>query len=181
MEIVQFVPRTEPCLKVYRRGQLVWQGGKRIWQAWKLQFIDLDDDRYCEFVLGVYRATRFYPANNSLYVLGWNGRYAYRKWMGSRMAGWLHDFALARFRPDQPVRLATLERDSAGQPRVRVYRWSGFGFVVCWQSQPLPATGRLQPMSHQVLLTIGRRRYRLYQPSERMEFALQEVKHAKAI
>jgi hypothetical protein len=173
-ETVQFLPRSEPCLRVFRRGRLVWQGGKRIWHAWKLQLIDLDEDRLCEFVVGVHKGTRFYPPQRSIHVLGWNGRYAYRKWMGSRLAGALYDFALCRFTGHTPVRLVTVERDREGRPRLRVYRWSGFGFVVLWQSEPLPDTGTLSPHHRTVSLRLAAKRYRLTSPPHKEQFSLKE-------
>lgn len=174
LETVRFLPRGEPCLQVFRYNRLIWQGGRRVWNAWKLQIIDVDSDRLLEFVIGVHKGTRYYPPQNSIYVLGWNGRYAYRKWMGSRLAGALHDFVLFRFAKKEPTRLITVERDRKGQPRVRVYRWCGFGFVVLWQSEPLPEAGNLAVYHDAVRLTIRTRRYRLYHTPHKEQFHLKE-------
>lgn len=183
VETVQFTPRGATFLKVYRAGWLLWQWGKADWQAWKAQVIDLDDDGYAEFVVGVSRSTRWYPdRQNTIHIYGWTGQYGYAKWLGSRLGSPLMDFALARLRPEQPIRLATLERNRQNQPFVRVYRWSGFGFVALWQSEPVAEPARLE-LRNDALYLVSRQRIRaLRQPDARSNFTLEEAqRYAPAI
>lgn len=175
VETVRFTPRGEPFLQVYRANRLLWQWGKAKWRAWKLQLIDLDSDGLMEFVVGVNRGTRWYPERqNTIHILGWTGRYGYAKWLGSRMGSPLDDFALARFQPQQPIRLATLERNAQQQPFVRVYRWSGFGFTAIWQSAPVAEPARLELREGVVYLSSRQRVYRLRQPHSQLQFAFEE-------
>ncbi len=176
IETVQFTPRGEPFLRVYRAGRLLWQWGKAHWQAWKAQVIDLDEDGYAEFVVGVNRRTRWYPdPQNTIHIYGWTGQYGYAKWLGSRLGSPLKDFALARLHPSQPIRLATLERNRQNQPFVRVYRWSGFGFVALWQSEPVGEPARLE-LRNDTLYLVSRQCIRaLFQPDARLNFTLEEV------
>lgn len=178
VEVVHFTPRGEPYLRVYRNQRLLWQWGKAASGAWKLQLIDLDEDGFTEFAVGVNRSTRWYPdRQNTLHLLGWTGRYGYAKWLGSRLGSPLDDFTLTRFHAGQPVRLATLERDRQNRQFVRVYRWSGFGFTTLWQSAPLPEPMRMTLRGQTLYLVSRRHTLALRQPTPELTFTLEEEPH----
>ncbi|BCW97159.1 MAG: hypothetical protein KatS3mg018_2641 [Fimbriimonadales bacterium] len=178
LETVRFTPHAEPFLQVFRGGRRLWQWGPAWLRAWKLQIADIDEDGFAEFVVGVNRSTRWYrDRQNTIHILGWTGAYGYAKWLGSRLGSPLDDFALARLRPEQPLRLITLERTRARQPFVRVYRWSGFGFTALWQSKPLPAPARLHLNGDTVVVVAHAHTYILRQPHEKVHFTL-EAHHA---
>ncbi|MCX7992404.1 MAG: hypothetical protein N2651_01915 [Fimbriimonadales bacterium] len=183
VETVQFMPRGEPFLSVYRAGRRLWQWGKARDRAWKLQLVDIDEDGYAEFVVGVNRSTRWYPdRQNTIHILGWTGQYGYAKWLGSRLGSPLIDFALTRLHPRQPIRLATLERNRQNQPFVRVYRWSGFGFTALWQSEPVEEPAQFELQRDGVYLISRQRTYALRQPHAKLHFVLEEEpRHARTI
>jgi hypothetical protein len=180
IETVRFTPRGEPFLQVFREGRRLWQWGPAAFRAWKLQIVDIDDDGYAEFVVGVNRSTRWYrDRQNTIHILGWTGAYGYAKWLGSRLSSPLHDFVLARLYPRQPLRLITIESRRPEQPFVRVYRWSGFGFTAVWESAPLQAPARLHLRGETVVVNAAQRAYILRQPHEKLRFTL-EADHANA-
>jgi hypothetical protein len=124
----------ELALSVRRNGKTLWQGVTARWQPWKLMVADVDGDGMSEIVVGVYKATRFFPRpHNCLFIYGWDGRRAYPKWLGSSLSKPFTDFAFADFNGDGQDELIALETRLDGLRSVAVYSWNGFGFTLDWQ------------------------------------------------
>ncbi|MCS7264163.1 MAG: hypothetical protein NZ805_04955 [Armatimonadetes bacterium] len=149
-ERVIFRPKVKGAISVFRSERKVWQGVPNRWQAWKLIIADVDGDDRKDFLVGVNIKTRYFPyRHKSVFVLGWNGKFAYARWLGSHMSKPLVDFVAASLDEHQGDELVTLETTRDGRKCLVVYRWIGFGFTVIWQSQPF-ARARLFSKGRQV-------------------------------
>jgi len=158
-ERVVFRAKVDGAISVFCRGRKIWQGVPKRWQAWKLVIADVDGDGKKEFLVGVNIKTRYFPQRHkSVFVLGWNGKFAYARWLGSHLSKPLVDFAAASLDEHQGDELVTLEVTRDGCHCLVIYRWIGFGFTVIWQSQPF-ARARLLSQGSQVgiKLTNGQR------------------------
>lgn len=137
-ERIVFSPRSERVLKVFRGEEEVWSGLPDRWEAWKLVVADMDGDRVKELLVGVKVSTRFFPRRHkSVFVLGWNGRFAYARWLCSHLSKPLIDFLAFDVDGDFKDELITLEESSNGRAHLLVYKWIGFGYVGIWESKPL--------------------------------------------
>ncbi len=137
LERIIFRPQTEGAVVVLRGRRKVWQGVPQRWKAWKLLIADVDGDGKKEFLLGVNIRTRYFPQRHkSIFVLGWNGKYAYARWLGSHMSKPLLDFMPAELDGECGDEVVTLEVTSDGKRCLLVYKWCGFGFWGIWQSPP---------------------------------------------
>lgn len=158
-EHITFVPRTENSLSIRRNGRLLWQGVPKRWNAWKLEIGDVDGDGVQELVLGVYKPTRFYPVHgNGLFILGWNGEYAYSKWLGSRLARPFVDFALFSLDDQPTMEVASLETLRDERRCLTVYRWRSFGLQGIWRSAPLPHESMLVRLDNTVGVRLPNRK-----------------------
>lgn len=136
-ERVVFRPKVDGAISVFLGRRKIWQGVPARWQAWKLVIADVDGDGKKEFLVGVNIKTRYFPQRHkSVFVLGWNGKFAYARWLGSHLSKPLVDFVAASLDEHQGDELVTLEVTRDGRYCLVVYRWIGFGFTVIWQSQP---------------------------------------------
>lgn len=159
IELVTFVPRTENALSVHRNGRLLWRGVPKRWNAWKLEIGDVDGDGIRELVLGVYKPTRFYPVyGNGLFILGWNGQYAYSKWLGSRLVRPFVDFALLSLDDQPAMEVASLEILRDERYCLTLYQWSSFGLQSIWQSPPLPQKSTLIRLENTVGVCLPNRK-----------------------
>jgi FG-GAP-like repeat len=115
-----------------RRGKaLLWQGVPKSWKPWKLAVADVDGDGRREVVLGVYKATHYFPKpHNCLFIYGWDGREVFPKWLGSSLSKPFTDFAFADTDLDGRDNLIAVETTREGKQCVAVYSWNGFGFTL---------------------------------------------------
>lgn len=135
-ERIIFRPKKQGAIAVWREGKKVWQGVPARWQAWKLKIADVDGDGKSEFVLGVrIKARYFRHLHKSIFILGWNGKYAYARWLGSHMSKPLVDFTTAELDGEPGDELVSLEITRDSKRCLVVYKWCGFGFAGLWQSQ----------------------------------------------
>jgi FG-GAP-like repeat len=118
-----------------RRGRaLVWQGVPRRWKPWKLATADVDGDGRREIVVGIYKATHYFPKpHNCLFMYDWEGQSASPKWLGSSLSKPFTDFAFADLDADGRDNLVAVETTREGKQCVAVYSWNGFGFTLDWQ------------------------------------------------
>lgn len=124
----------DPALSIRRGGKLLWQGVTAKWKPWKLRIADVDGDGRSEIILGVYKATRYFPKpHNCLFVYGWDGSRAFPKWLGSSLSKPFTDFAFADFNADGQNELVALETRRDLLQSVAIYSWNGFGFTLDWQ------------------------------------------------
>jgi hypothetical protein len=124
----------EQTLSIRRNGKLLWQGVTTRWKPWKLMVADVDGDGKSEIILGVYKATRFFPKpHNCLFIYGWDGRRVFPKWLGSSLSKPFTDFTFADFNGDGQDELVALETRRDALQSVAVYSWNGFGFTLDWQ------------------------------------------------
>ncbi|MCS7233779.1 MAG: hypothetical protein NZ900_06705 [Synergistetes bacterium] len=137
LEDVSFYPHVDNAIRVFREGVEVWKGVPARWEAWKLVIADVDGDGIKELLVGVNIKTRFFPnKHRSIFVLGWNGSFAYPRWLGSHMSKPLIDFTAFNLDGLPQDELITLEETREGRRCLLVYRWVGFGFIVIWHSEP---------------------------------------------
>jgi hypothetical protein len=124
----------EQALSIWRDGKLLWQGVTSRWKPWKLMVADVDGDGRSEIILGVYKATRFFPKpHNCLFIYGWDGRRVFPKWLGSSLSKPFTDFAFEDFNGDGQDELVALETRRDLLQSVAIYSWNGFGFTLDWQ------------------------------------------------
>ncbi len=128
-------PTQSSTLTVWRGGKKVWQGIPKRYAPWKLTTGDVDGDGKIEIALGVHKATRFFPKpHNCCFVWGWDGRRAYKKWLGSALSKPFSDFAFGNLDSDRADELIALATRRDGKKCVVVYSWNGFGFDADWES-----------------------------------------------
>lgn len=121
----------DPALSVRRGKKLLWQGVPARWQPWKLMVADVDGDGLYEIIVGVYKATRYFPQpHNCLFIYGWDGRRAAPKWLGSTLSKPFTDFTFADLNRDGHQELVAIETMRDGKQSVGVYSWNGFGFTL---------------------------------------------------
>jgi hypothetical protein len=137
VEQIIFRPQVNGSIAVLRNEKVIWRGVPKRWQAWKLVISDVDGDGKKEFLVGVNIRTRYFPKRHkSVFVLGWNGKFAYARWLGSHLSKPMVDFTSAELDDQAGAELVTLEITRDGRRCIVVYRWIGFGYIVIWQSQP---------------------------------------------
>lgn len=133
-ELITLDAQKEQTLKIRHGRKLLWSGVTRRWEPWKIMVADVDGDGLYEIVVGVYKATRFFPKpHNCLFVYGWDGRRTFPKWLGSTLSKPFTDFTFADLEHDGHQRLIALETRRDGLRSVAVYSWNGFGFTLDWQ------------------------------------------------
>jgi hypothetical protein len=122
------------ALTVRRGKTLVWQGVPKRWQPWKLATSDVDGDGRREIVVGIHKATHYFPKpHNCLFIYDWDGQSAVPKWLGSSLSKPFTDFAFADLDSDGRDNLIAIETTRAGRQCLAVYSWNGFGFTLDWQ------------------------------------------------
>ncbi len=136
-EQIIFRPQVNGSITVLRNEKVIWCGVPARWEAWKLVICDVDRDGRKEFLVGVNIRTRHFPKRHkSVFVLGWNGKFAYARWLGSHLSKPIVDFTAEELDDKAGAELVSLEITRDGRQCLVVYRWIGFGYLVIWQSQP---------------------------------------------
>jgi hypothetical protein len=151
--------RQKQVLSIWRGRTRLWRGMPQKWKPFNLTLADVDGDGSRDIILGVVKATRYFPKpHNCLYVYGWDGRQVFPKWRGSSLSRPFTDFRLADIDNDREAELISLETMRDGTRRVAVYSWVGFGFGFDWQSRAWKSA-RLLGVEHGkiVVLAEGRR------------------------
>lgn len=82
---------------------------------------DVDGDGSTDALVGVEKATRYYPYGRRLFIFKNYKSHVRPLWMGSKLGGDLQDFRFAE------GRVRSLETSANGQYAVGEYEWSGFG------------------------------------------------------
>jgi hypothetical protein len=125
----------EPALAIYHGKTKIWSGIPRRWKPWKMTTGDVDGDGKREIILGVRKSTRFLRfEHNCLFVWGFDGKVATKKWLGSSLSKPFSDFLLSDIDNDGEDELIALEQKRGGKKCVVVYSWIGFGFGADWQT-----------------------------------------------
>jgi hypothetical protein len=151
--------KREPALRVFHGRKLMWQGIPRGWKPWKLDSADMDGDGKREIVLGVHKATRFFPRpHNCLFIYGWDGKIATKKWLGSSLSKPFSDFAFGQLDKDAEDELVALETLRDGRLCVVVYSWNGFGFDSDWQNGSWPKARLIAIERGKVIVEVAGRR-----------------------
>lgn len=121
----------EQTLQIWRGKRLLWQGVPSRWKPWKLEIADVDGDGQREIIVGIFKATKFFPkAHNCLFVYGWAGGRAHPKWLGSSLARPFTDFLFANLDNETGDELVALETTLDEKKSLAVYRWNSFGFTL---------------------------------------------------
>ncbi len=144
-----------------RHGERVrWRGVPASWQPWKLTVADVDGDGRSEIIVGVHKATRFFPKpHNCLFIYGWEGERAYPKWLGSSLSKPFVDFAFIKRGGGDELVAIEIKRD--GKLCVAAYSWNGFGFTLDWQSGDWRQARLLEATSAGIIVEADGRRVRL--------------------
>jgi hypothetical protein len=134
IERVVFDPSCDPTLSVWRGGRRLWRGVPRRWHPWKLRIADVDGDGKREIVVGIRKATRFFPyPHHCLFIYAFDGATVAPKWLGSSLSKPFTDFAFARQRGSRAATLVALETTRDGRLCLMRYLWNGFGFTAVRQ------------------------------------------------
>jgi hypothetical protein len=134
VERVVLDPTQNPTISVWQGNRRLWQGVPKRWQPWKLLLVDVDGGGRQEIVVGLKKATRFFPKpHNCLFVYSFDGKTVRKKWLGSGLGRPFTDFTFANMDRDSIQELIALETTGAGRRCVGVYSWSGFGFTLDWE------------------------------------------------
>ena len=89
--------KRDPSLTIYHGKTKTWSGIPRRWKAWKMTTGDVDGDGKLDIILGVHKSTRFMPfEHNCLFVWGFDGKAATKKWLGSSLSKPFSDFLISR-------------------------------------------------------------------------------------
>lgn len=121
-------------LSIARKGRVLWRGVPARWKPWKLSLADVDGDGRLEVIVGVYKATRFFPKpHNCLFIYSWDGERGHPKWLGSSLSKPFVDFAFVDADKGAGQRLAAIEIKRDGRRCLALYSWNGFGFTLDWQ------------------------------------------------
>lgn len=127
--------KRDPSLGIYQGKRKTWSGIPRGWKPWKMTTGDVDGDGKRDIILGVHKKTRFMPfEHNCLFVYGFDGKAATKKWLGSSLSKPFSDFLIANVDNDKEDELISLETRRDGKKCIVVYSWIGFGFGSDWQS-----------------------------------------------
>jgi hypothetical protein len=143
IERVTLDDKSDPALSVSRGRKTLWRGVHARWQPWKLLIADVDGDGRREIVVGIRKATRYFPKpHNCLFIYSWSGRRAFPKWLGSTLSKPFTDFAFSDLDKDGEDELIAIETMRDGKLCVAIYKWNGFGFTLdrqrgAWQSAKL--------------------------------------------
>ncbi len=126
--------RRDPALEVWRGGKRLDGNVPRRWKPWKLLTADVDGDGRRDIIVGVHKATRFFPEpHNCVFVYNWDGRRITPKWLGSSLSKPFSNFTFANIDNDRADELVSIETLRDGKKCVVVYSWAGFGFAPDWQ------------------------------------------------
>lgn len=133
-EMVTLDSGQDPALIVRRGKRVLWRGVPARWKPWKLMVADVDGDGRQEIIVGVYKATHYFPQpHNCLFIYGWDGKSVAPKWLGSTLSKPFTDFTFADLDRDGHEELVAVETTRDGRRSVAVYSWNGFGFTLDWQ------------------------------------------------
>lgn len=133
-EHIRLDKESDPALSIRSGRRAVWQGVPARWKPWKLLVADVDGDGRREVVVGVYKATRFFPRpHNCLFIYSWDGQRAHPKWLGSSLSRPFLDFAFMDVDGDREEELVAIEMKRDRRLCVALYSWNGFGYTLDWQ------------------------------------------------
>ncbi len=86
---------------------------------------DVDGDGSTDALVGVVKATRYYPMGRRLFIFKNYKGHVRPLWMGSKLGGKLVDFCF------KDGRVRSLETGDDGRYAVGEYEWGGFGLRFC--------------------------------------------------
>jgi hypothetical protein len=162
LERIRLDKASDPALSVRHGRRLVWSGVPARWKPWKLTVADVDGDGRSEILVGVYKATRFFPKpHNCLFIYSWDGRRAAPKWLGSSLSRPFTDFAFMKGDGKRMGSLVALETRRDGRRCVAVYSWNGFGFTLDWQQGDWQEARLIEAANNRIILEADGRRVTL--------------------
>ena len=130
-ERIELNSELEKTLSVKHGKTILWQGIKKDWKPWKLDIADVDGDGKKEIVLGIFKATKFFPKpHNCLFIYDWTGEKVVPKWLGSSLGRPFTEFAFAELDAEKGSELIALETTLDGKKTLAIYKWNGFGFTL---------------------------------------------------
>ena len=108
-----------------QNDSLYWLNGWRLpYPVYQSQTGDVDGDGREDAIVGVIKATRFYPEKaRRIFIFKLVNGKARPLWLGSKLAGVLEDFRYI----DGKIR--AMEEAGDGQYVVSDYKWGGFGMA----------------------------------------------------
>ena len=133
-ELIDLDASREKVLQVWHGKELVWSGIPRAWKPWKMTTADVDGNGKKEIVLGIHKATKYFPRpHNCLFIYDWTGEKVRKKWLGSSLSKPFDDFLFNDIDGDGQDEAISLETLGDQRRCVVCYSWNGFGFTADWQ------------------------------------------------
>ncbi|WP_424910921.1 hypothetical protein [Thermovenabulum sp.] len=107
----------------------------KVFNPWKVQIADVDEDENLEISIGVYKKAELHPVMAKRpFIYGLNEGGLFPKWRGSRLSKPFDDYVFFDIDEDGKDELLSVETVKDGKKITSAYKWKGFGFELFSES-----------------------------------------------